>query len=169
MFAQQWKNRGVVTSTGISINHKDLILALSDAIQLPAKVAICKCAAHTKNTDPVSKGNTKAEKGAKKAAQLPAENLLSEQETHIEINHHVLCDMQKAAPQRQRQMCACIFLSHYSNGTPENWECWPYVNALQCISNGTKTALFGGLITHHEDIIRSLNGAGKTNQCEGCF
>ena len=61
VFAQQWKNRGMTTSTGKAINHKDLILALLDAIQLPIKVAVCKCTAHTKNTDPVSNGNRKAD------------------------------------------------------------------------------------------------------------
>ena len=47
--------------TGISINHKDLILALLDAFQLLHNVAIYKCAAHITNTDPVSKGNRKAD------------------------------------------------------------------------------------------------------------
>jgi len=101
VFAQQWKNRGMVTSTGKSINHKDLTLALLDVIQLSAKVEICKCAAYTKNTDPVSKGNRKADEEAKKAAQLPAENLLSKEVTHIEIDHQVLCDTQKVAPQTE--------------------------------------------------------------------
>jgi len=63
--------------TGKSVNHRDLILALSDAIQLLDKVAICTCAAHNTNTDPVSKGNRKADEEAKKAAQL--ENLLSKE------------------------------------------------------------------------------------------
>ena len=74
-------------------------MILVNAIQLLDKVAICKCAAHITKTDLVSKGNRKADEEAKKASQLPAENLLSEEETHIEINHQVLCDMQKAATQ----------------------------------------------------------------------
>jgi len=84
------------------MNHKNLILALLDAFQLPAKVAICKCAAHSKNTDPLSKVNRKADEEAKKAAQLRAENLFSKEETHIEIDHQVLCVMQKAVPQTER-------------------------------------------------------------------
>ena len=56
----------MTTSTGKSKNYKDLIWSLLDAIQLPAEVAICKCAAHTKNNDPVSKGNRKADEAAKK-------------------------------------------------------------------------------------------------------
>ena len=104
VFAQQLKNRGMTTFTHKSINHKDLILALLDAIQLLDKVAICKCAAHITNTDPVSNGNRKADEESKKAAQLPAENLLSKEETHIKIDHQVLCDKQKAATQTERQM-----------------------------------------------------------------
>ena len=73
VFAQQWKNRGMTTSTGKSINHKDLILVLLDVIQLLDKVAIGKCAAHITNTNPVSKGNREADEEGKKAAQL--ENL----------------------------------------------------------------------------------------------
>ena len=105
VFSQQWKNRGMTTSTGKAINHKDLILALLDAIQLPLKVAICKCTAHTKNTDPVSNGNRKADEEARRAAQRPAENLLlfSKEETHTGIDHQVLCDMQKAATQTEKQ------------------------------------------------------------------
>ena len=62
----------MTTSTGKCIYHKDLILVLLDAVQLPAKAAIYKCAAHKKNTDAVSIGNRKTDEEAKKAAQLPA-------------------------------------------------------------------------------------------------
>jgi len=48
---------------------------LIDAIQLPKKIAIFKCAAHTHNTDPVSKENQKADEEAKKAAQNHNDNL----------------------------------------------------------------------------------------------
>ena len=37
VFAQQWKNRGMVTSTGKPINHQQLILHLLDATMLPNK------------------------------------------------------------------------------------------------------------------------------------
>jgi len=52
--------------TGKSINHKDLNLALLDGIQQLDKVAIYKCAAHITYTDPVAKGNRKADEEAKK-------------------------------------------------------------------------------------------------------
>lgn len=65
---QQWKNRGMVTSTGKAITHRDLIFALLDAVQLPRKVAICKCVAHATGTGEVSIGNGGADEAAKEAA-----------------------------------------------------------------------------------------------------
>jgi len=44
----------------------------------------------------------KADEEKKKGAQ--SENLLSKEETYIEINHQVLCDMQKANTQTERPM-----------------------------------------------------------------
>ena len=52
-------------STGKPIIHEDLILQLLDAIQLPRKVAICKCAAHASGKDFISMGNKKADEEAK--------------------------------------------------------------------------------------------------------
>ena len=69
VFAQQWENRGMVTSTNKPITHKDLILSLLDAVQLPKRVAVCTCAAHTTGTDPMSTGNRKADEEVKNAAQ----------------------------------------------------------------------------------------------------
>lgn len=58
----------MVTSTGKPITHRDLILALLDSIQLPKQLTACKCAAHTKGTDPVSEGNRLADLTAKSVA-----------------------------------------------------------------------------------------------------
>lgn len=102
VFAQQWKNRGMVTSTGKPINHKELILNLLDAIQLPKKLAICKCAAHTRGTDYVSVGNHKADEEAKKAAQLSVDMFLSKpQETYLD--QQVLKDMQMSASAAEKE------------------------------------------------------------------
>lgn len=70
VFAQQWKNRGMVTSTNKPITHTDLILHLLDAGQL-RRVAVCKCTARTTGSDPISAGNRRADEEAKKAAQKP--------------------------------------------------------------------------------------------------
>ena len=81
----------MLTSTAKFINHKGLILALLDVIQLPAKVAICKWAAHTKT---LTLSQTAIEEQKKKLKKKKRE-----EEPHKEINHQVLCDVQKAAPQ----------------------------------------------------------------------
>ena len=64
-FAQHWKNRGMITSTGKPVTLAKLLTELLQAVQLPKQLAICKCAAHTKGTDEISKGNAFADKIAK--------------------------------------------------------------------------------------------------------
>ena len=90
LFTQQWRNGDMVTSTGKPINHKHFILNLLAAIQLSAKVAICKCAALTKG--PVTLGNHKAYVEAKKAAIQPLPILAVE--TSIQLGQKVLKNMQ---------------------------------------------------------------------------
>lgn len=70
VFAQMWKNRGMITSTGKPVNHAALLQDLLNAIQLPKQLAICKCAAHTDKSDPISLGNARADEAAKAASQL---------------------------------------------------------------------------------------------------
>lgn len=66
-----WHHRKFLKSDGKLILHHNLVAALLEAILLPSKIAVCKCSAHTKATDPVSLGNAKADTAAKAAAQLP--------------------------------------------------------------------------------------------------
>lgn len=96
VFAAQWGNRGMVTSTGKPILHKDLILHLLDAVLLPKAIAICKCAAHTKGKDPISSGNRRAD--TKEAAQggVREEEVMGLEIQ--EVDHEVLSNMQNAAP-----------------------------------------------------------------------
>ena len=82
IFAQQWKNRGMITSASKPINHKQPILNLLDSIQLPKRLAVCKCAAHTRHDDPVSKGNQRADKEARRAALNAAHILSFSSDTH---------------------------------------------------------------------------------------
>lgn len=69
-FCKQWKMRGFKTAAGKLTTHKDLLQALLDAVQLPRRIAVCKCAAHTSGTDSVSVGNRLADKAAKDTAQI---------------------------------------------------------------------------------------------------
>ncbi|XP_027142002.1 protein NYNRIN-like [Larimichthys crocea] len=69
-FGALWKHRNFLKSDGKPILHHDKVLALLDAILLPKQIAVCKCQAHTGDTDSVSKGNARADAAAKRAADL---------------------------------------------------------------------------------------------------
>ena len=101
IFAQHWKNRGMITSTGRPVTHATLLAKLLEAVQLPAKLAICKCAAHTGGTDVVSKGNAFADVSAKQAVEGKFDTYFLEQQTGIEQT--VLAEMQQQSPQAERQ------------------------------------------------------------------
>lgn len=58
----------MTTSTGKPVEHAKFLQNLLEAVLLPSKVAICKCPAHTRGTDPVTLGNVFAYKIAKEAA-----------------------------------------------------------------------------------------------------
>uniref|UniRef100_A0A452HHZ0 RNase H type-1 domain-containing protein n=1 Tax=Gopherus agassizii TaxID=38772 RepID=A0A452HHZ0_9SAUR len=63
-----WVNRGFLTSTGSAIQNGGIVQKLHAAMQKPTEVAVIKVRAHTKGTDPHSKGNQRAEELAKQAA-----------------------------------------------------------------------------------------------------
>ncbi len=67
-FGALWKHRNFFKSDGCPIMNAPLVAALLEAILLPDKIAICKCAAHTTNKDFVSTGNARADADAKDAA-----------------------------------------------------------------------------------------------------
>ena len=63
-----WKERGLLTTRNSPIKHKDLILALLEAVQLPTQVAVIHCRGHQRDGSFVSQGNSKADQIAKQAA-----------------------------------------------------------------------------------------------------
>ncbi|XP_036913223.1 uncharacterized protein LOC118994651 [Sturnira hondurensis] len=63
-----YKERGLLTAGGKDIKNKEEILALLDAIWLPAKVAIIHCRGHQKGETPVIRGNNLADAAAREAA-----------------------------------------------------------------------------------------------------
>ncbi|XP_043090472.1 uncharacterized protein LOC122341187 [Puntigrus tetrazona] len=105
-FAAQWERRGMKTANGQSVKHAALLTDLLKAIQLPRKIAVCKCAAHTKGTDLVSLGNAKADEAAKQAAQGKLEICEIHKVTSVEtpLDMSVISDMQKQAPASEKQM-----------------------------------------------------------------
>lgn len=94
-FAQHWKNRGMITSTGKPVTHAKLLTDLLQAVQLPKSLAICKCAAHTSGTDLVTKGNAFADKVAKEAAFKLVALCHMDSQT---LDGSILADMQQQSP-----------------------------------------------------------------------
>ena len=65
--ASQAERRGMLTSTGAPLKHRDLVIRLLRAIQRPERVSVIKCQGHTKGSSLVSRGNNAADAAAKKA------------------------------------------------------------------------------------------------------
>ena len=55
-FGTLWKMRGFLTSTGQRINHSQLVANLLDAILLPTAISVCRCEAHTRAKNLISRG-----------------------------------------------------------------------------------------------------------------
>ena len=77
-----YQQRGLLTSAGKDIKHKQEILRLLAAIMLPRKLAIVHCPSHQKNSSFVAKGNNMADEAAKQAA-LDTPTVLTIQETEV--------------------------------------------------------------------------------------
>ena len=95
IFCAHWKRRGYKSSTGKEVKHKTLLQDLLQSIQLPKQIAICKCEAHTNQTDNISLGNALADKHAKRTAGLFL---------HNEVEDSFLIEMQQQAPTSEKQL-----------------------------------------------------------------
>lgn len=95
VFATYWEKRGMRTSTGKPVTHAQLLKDLIAAVQLPKQLAICKCAAHTKGQDAVTKGNAFADETAKKAGQKQCEVLVSDVK---DVSKDLVKEMQQQSP-----------------------------------------------------------------------
>ena len=99
------------TSTGKPVQHAKLLTDLLKAVLLPRRIAICKCAAHTKQTDPVSLGNSFADVIAKESSRgLHGDAILLHTEQSVEetpppggVPLDVIRDMQTNAPDTEKQ------------------------------------------------------------------
>lgn len=92
----------MVTSTGKSVTHADLLSHLLQAVKLPRTLAVCKCAAHASGTDGVSLGNAFADTIAKEAAEGQCHVLTVDNSTILDDT--VLKEMQQQAPQNEREL-----------------------------------------------------------------
>ncbi|KAI2645593.1 Gag-Pol polyprotein [Labeo rohita] len=68
-FARTWEARNFKTADGKPIAHSNLIGQLTEAVQLPAEVAIVKVKGHAAGDDEQAVGNRKADEAAKQAAK----------------------------------------------------------------------------------------------------
>ncbi|XP_060126935.1 uncharacterized protein LOC132591616 [Zootoca vivipara] len=68
---QIWLQRGFLTAAGSQISHAALVERLLNAIHLPEAIAVVHCKAHTRGRDPISKGNSRADRAAQMAALQP--------------------------------------------------------------------------------------------------
>ena len=64
-----WKERGLLTSQGTAIKHKEEVLRLLESVQLPAEVAVMYCKAHQTGDSEQQCGNRLADEAAKRAAR----------------------------------------------------------------------------------------------------
>lgn len=78
-FGALWRHRKFLKSDGKPNLNANQVAALLDAILLPARIAVLKCAAHTGKTDSVSRGNAATDAAAKAAAEggLPFQLVLA--------------------------------------------------------------------------------------------
>lgn len=90
-----------MTSTGKATSHSALLKILLKAVLLPSKLALCKCAAHTKGTDPVSIGNEHSDETAKNAATGTYGTYLTSENNEL-IDEDILKQCQDDAPQQEK-------------------------------------------------------------------
>lgn len=92
----------MVTSTGKPVTHAQLLQELLNAVKLPKRLAVRKCAAHTNKTDEVLRENAYADKKAKEAAEGKIEALLTEDSN--EVTNKVLQEMQQQSPEQEKRL-----------------------------------------------------------------
>ncbi|XP_062977970.1 uncharacterized protein LOC134395737, partial [Elgaria multicarinata webbii] len=66
-----YRERGFLTAEGREIAHSQEIQRLLQAVWLPEKVAVIHCRAHTGKSNPIARGNQRADQAAKDAANQP--------------------------------------------------------------------------------------------------
>ncbi len=110
-FGALWKHRKFLKSDGRLKLNAPLVADLLEAIVLPDKVAVCKCAANTRNTDSVSTGNAREDTAAKAAAAKQTKDtectLLSETDPDISSPLQSMQAFASVAERNQWRKCGC--------------------------------------------------------------
>lgn len=175
-YAAQWARRGMKTSSGKPVEHAKLLTTLINAVQLPEKIAVCKCKAHTKGTDRISQGNHKADQAAKDAAMQGTSAVMAlTKDPKDTIPKQVLIDMQEHAPPKEKQqwkMAGAVQTDdglHHVDGKP----CLPrslYPLAAK-LSHGVSHVSTGGMVTITQQSFHTTPGLNTyfKNFCRSCM
>lgn len=127
-FGTLWKHRKFLKSDGKHILHYDKVDGLLKAILLPSQIAICKCPAHTGESDFVSLGNQQADAAAKAAAALPPPHIPQRHLTFQMVSlPSSLPAMQSFATQQEKVLwrsSGCTFTDSVWRG-PDGKPCLP--------------------------------------------
>ncbi|XP_058510228.1 protein NYNRIN-like [Solea solea] len=140
-FGALWKHRGFLKYDGKPVLHHTLIADLLDAILLPSAISVCKCAAHTNASDPISTGNARADAAAKAASLLPLFDS-SVSRTLVSVSSDVpssLSAVQSFASPKDKQL--------WRNAGPDNNPCLPshFFPHYAKLTHGSDHASKGGM------------------------
>ncbi|KAL6455319.1 hypothetical protein MHYP_G00362390, partial [Metynnis hypsauchen] len=147
-----WRNRKFLTSSGKHIKHYALIAALLQAMLLPRELSICKCAAHTRRQDVISRGNERADRAARVAALRPCTHTHQlSQMTHTHTPEATLPEIQSAATPKEKAEWArndCVHKGGVWRHTPSGKPCLPqsYMLGLIKIAHGRGHMCKGGIV-----------------------
>lgn len=125
-FGTLWKYRKFLKSDGKPILHHDEVAVLLDAILLPNSIAVCKCLAHTNNSDSISLGNARADAAAKKAALQPSNLDSLFVSTPVSIPSSLTAMQSFATPQEKTLWRRCGAIQKEAGWwEPDNKPCLP--------------------------------------------
>ncbi|KAK7925340.1 hypothetical protein WMY93_007650 [Mugilogobius chulae] len=151
-WAGLWRHRSFLKSDGKPILNSTQVAALLDAILLPSALAICKCQAHTNNSDPVSRGNSRADAAAKSASLLPVQthcDCLLSCDPDIPLTSS-LTAMQSFATQEEKTLwekCGAVKRDGVWLG-PDDKPCLPkhFFRQMAVIAHGRDHTSKGGMV-----------------------
>ncbi|XP_062419418.1 uncharacterized protein LOC119228347 isoform X2 [Pungitius pungitius] len=148
-FGALWRHRNFLKSDGKPILHHTLIAELLESILLPTAIAVCKCAAHTSNTDDVSRGNARADSAAKAAAlrSLPASSVFMCSQVSVPSSLTAMQSLSTPDERRLWSISGCIYTNGLWTG-PEGKPCLPkhYFAHYAKLTHGLDHVSKGGML-----------------------
>ncbi|KAL2076356.1 hypothetical protein ACEWY4_028057 [Coilia grayii] len=115
-----WKQRGFKKSDGSPIQHLDQIQLLLTAMMSPVRLAICKCQAHKKGDDLITRGNALADEIAKDAALKAREFDSPCKQGMMHVLHSTILDGATESGKSSRKV-SCPYLCPYAYTNSCRW------------------------------------------------